>query len=264
MLAASETPIATPAQPGAAPLIRAQALTVRFGDFHALRDVSLALGSKGVHAVIGPNGAGKSTLFNAISGFVKPTSGRVVFDDVDVTGWRADRLARRGLARSFQISATFPDLSVEDNLRMAMTRGTGGFALLRRRESALLDDEAERLLDETGLASRRRERAADLSYGRKRLLELVTTLLLRPRLLMLDEPMAGLAREDIPEVSALIARAAETRAVLLVEHNLAVVERLADEVTVLAGGRLLARGPYREVAADPRVREAYIGEAAHA
>jgi branched-chain amino acid transport system ATP-binding protein len=243
-----------------APLLSVEGITVRYGDFHALSDVSLALTPLGIHAVIGPNGAGKSTLFNAISGYVRPTNGRVLFDGVDVAGWRPDRLARFGLARSFQISAIFPDLTVEDNLRMALTNEVRGLSLLRRRNSLALGEGAERLLSETGLASRRKHRASDLSYGRRRLLELVATLLLRPRLLMLDEPMAGLAREDIPEVTALIARAADQCAVVLVEHNLEVVERLSGEVTVLAGGKLLRRGSYREVAADPRVREAYIGE----
>lgn len=247
----------------ASPLLSAEGVTVRYGDFHALSEVSLALAPLGIHAVIGPNGAGKSTLFNAISGYVRPTKGRVLFDGTDVTGWRPDRLARFGLARSFQISAIFPDLSVEDNLRMALTRKVRGLSLLRRRKSLALGEDAERLLVETGLVSRRKDRAADLSYGRRRLLELVATLLLKPRLLMLDEPMAGLAREDIPEVTALIARAADHCAVVLVEHNLQVVERLAGEVTVLAAGKLLSRGSYREVAADPRVREAYIGESTH-
>ncbi|KAA0693783.1 ATP-binding cassette domain-containing protein [Neorhizobium sp. P12A] len=244
------------------PLLFVEGLTVRYGDFHALKDVSLSLAPYGTHAVIGPNGAGKSTLFNAISGFVKPTAGRVVFSGTDVTAWRPDRLARSGLARSFQISAIFPDLSVEDNLRMALGRHADKASLMSSRRAIGLGEEAARLLSETGLDLRRKERAADLSYGQKRLLELVTTLLLDPRLLMLDEPMAGLAREDIPEVTSLIAKAAGRCSVLLVEHNLHVVERLAQEVTVLAGGCLLSRGTYGEVASDPRVREAYIGGSA--
>lgn len=249
---------------GAENLLVANGMTVRYGDFHALKDISLSLAPLGTHAVIGPNGAGKSTLFNAISGFIKPTAGKVTFDGMDVTGWRPNRLARSGVARSFQISAIFPDLSVEDNLRMALARDAGVLALFGRRDGVRLTDEAERLLAETGLDKHRSKRAADMSYGQKRLLELVTTLLLQPRLLMLDEPMAGLAREDIPEVTSLIARAAERCAVLLVEHNLQVVETLATAVTVLAGGTLLSRGTYAEVASDPRVREAYIGETIHA
>ncbi|MBS0246569.1 MAG: ATP-binding cassette domain-containing protein [Proteobacteria bacterium] len=244
----------------AEPLLRVTGLTVRFGDFVALRDVSLDLYGRGIHAVIGPNGAGKSTLFNAISGFAKPEHGNVHFGNADVTGERADRLARLGLARSFQMCATFPDLSVADNVRTALLRDVTGIGLLRRRGGEKLDPAIEGLLEETGLSSERYRRAADLSYGRRRLLEIVTTLALRPKLLLLDEPMAGLAREDIPAVTRLIDKAAEDCAVLFVEHNLPVVERLAKRVTVLAGGSVLCEGSYREVASDPRVREAYIGD----
>lgn len=248
----------------AEPLLRVTGLMVRFSDFVALRDVSLDLGIQGIHAVIGPNGAGKSTLFNAISGFAKPERGTVRFGGVDVTGVRADRLARLGLARSFQMCATFPDLSIADNIRTALLRGVTGVSLLRRRGGETLDPFVESLLEETGLSAERHRRAADLSYGRRRLVEIVTTLALRPTLLLLDEPMAGLAREDIPAVMRLIERAAESCAVLFVEHNLQVVERLAERVTVLAGGSVLCEGSYRDVAGDPRVREAYIGDAADA
>lgn len=246
------------------PLLRVCGLTVRFGDFVALRDVSLDLQGRGIRAVIGPNGAGKSTLFNAISGFAKPERGAVRFGGAEVTGERADRLARRGLARSFQMCAIFPDLSVADNVRAALLRNVGAIGLLRRRNGEKLDSSIEGLLEETGLSSERHRRAADLSYGRRRLLEIVTTLALRPKLLLLDEPMAGLAREDIPEVIRLIERAAESCAVLFVEHNLQVVERLAERVTVLAGGSVLCEGSYHDVANDARVREAYIGDAADA
>lgn len=246
------------------PLLRVAGLTVRFGDFEALRDVSLDLRDQGIHAVIGPNGAGKSTLFNAISGFAKPERGSVRFGGADVTGQRPDRLARLGIARSFQMCATFPDLSVVDNVRTALLRDVAGIDLLRRRIGEKLDPSIECVLEETELSSERHRRAADLSYGRRRLLEIVTTLALRPKLLLLDEPMAGLAREDIPEVMRLIEKAAEVRAVLFVEHNLQVVERLAERVTVLAGGSVLCEGKYSDVAADPRVREAYIGDAADA
>lgn len=248
----------------AAPLLAATDLTIRFGDFVALRGVSLDIEAAGVHAVIGPNGAGKTTLFNALSGFARLTKGRIQFDGADVTGLRADRLARLGLARSFQICAVFPELSVEDNVQMALLRDVTGVGLLRRSAGKGLTAPVEQLLDETGLATERGRRAADLSYGRRRLLEIVTTLALQPRLLLLDEPMAGLAREDIPAVTALIARAAQRCGVLLVEHNLQVVERLATRVTVLAAGSVLCAGTYQEVARDPRVVEAYIGVPADA
>jgi branched-chain amino acid transport system ATP-binding protein len=241
------------------PLLDVHDLTVRFGDFVALRGVSLRLGGCDVHAVIGPNGAGKTTLFNAISGFAQPSAGRVWLDRTDITGLRADRLARRGLARSFQICAVFPALSVEDNVRVALLRDVGGVSLLRRAAGTALEPFAEELLASCGLASERARRVADLSYGRRRLLEIVTTLAVRPKLLLLDEPTAGLAREDIPMVTRLIAQAARTCSVLLVEHNLQVVENLAAQVTVLAEGSVLCAGTYRDVARDPRVLAAYIG-----
>ncbi len=241
-------------------LLSTSDLRVDFGSFRALRGVCLQLGFTGVHAVIGPNGAGKTTLFNALSGFVKPASGTMRFNGIDVTGVAADRLARLGLARSFQICSIFPNLSVSDNLRMALARDATVYGFLRRHSTHYsLEAYAEELLESTGLAAVRHRRAADLSYGRRRLLEIITTMALRPKLLLLDEPMAGLAREDIPPVVALIAKAACSCSVLLVEHNLKVVETLARRVTVMAEGTVLCEGTYGEVAQDPRVVEAYIG-----
>jgi branched-chain amino acid transport system ATP-binding protein len=245
---------------GAGTLLGTSDLSVNFGSFKALRGVSLQSGFTGVHAVIGPNGAGKTTLFNALSGFVKPASGTVHFNGIDVTGAAADRLARLGVARSFQICSIFPNLSVGDNLRMALVRDTTACGFLRRHSgSEALEAHAEELLESTSLGGERHRRAADLSYGRRRLLEIITTMALRPKLLLLDEPMAGLAREDIPPVVALIAKAARNCSVLLVEHNLKVVETLAARVTVMAEGAVLCEGTYGEVAQDPRVVEAYIG-----
>jgi branched-chain amino acid transport system ATP-binding protein len=243
----------------AEPLLRVEALTVMFREFVALRDVSLDIAARGVHAVIGPNGAGKSTLFNAISGFVKPTRGRVSLSGVDVTAWRADRLARLGLARSFQICSVFPGLSVEENLLMARAGVGSSTNVLRRRSASDLGPTCERLLDEATLILERKRRAGELPYGRRRLLEIVTTLALQPTLLLLDEPTAGLAREDIPDVIKLIARAAERCGVLLIEHNLQVVEQLAQRVTVLAGGSVLCEGSYEDVSCDQGVWKAYLG-----
>jgi len=241
-------------------LLAATNLTVNFRSFQALRGVSMELASFGVHAVIGPNGAGKTTLFNALSGFVKPAGGSVHLYGIDVTGAPADRLARLGLARSFQICSIFPNLSVGDNLRMALVRDTRALGFLRGHSAGdALDLRAEALLEGAGLAADRQRRAADLSYGRRRLLEIVTTMALRPKLLLLDEPMAGLAREDIPPVVELIADAGTKCAVLLVEHNLEVVESLAARVTVMAEGVVLCDGTYREGARDPRVVKAYTG-----
>lgn len=246
-------------------LFWASGLSVQFGSFKALRDISLELGPMGVHAIIGPNGAGKTTLFNALSGFVKPSHGELHFDGCDVTGMKPDQLSRRGLARSFQICSIFPNMSVEENLAMALARDAGIMGWLRRRSSLeTLTPHAESLLNETGLIAERHRRAADLSYGQRRLLEIITTMALRPKLLLLDEPMAGLAREDIPPVADLIARAAHTYSVLMVEHNLEVVEQLASRVTVMAEGAVLCEGLYAEVSQDPRVVQAYIGVDDHA
>lgn len=246
------------------PLLAVRGLTVRFGDYAALRGVSLDLGAHAVHAIIGPNGAGKTTLFNAISGFAKPERGRVHLNGMDVTGLRADRLARLGLARSFQICSVFSELSVADNVRIALMRNLKILGMLRGGIDVMGKVEVDSLLEDVGLAAERNRRAVDLSYGRRRLLEIVTTLALKPKLLLLDEPTAGLAREDIPAVTALIARAAETCSVLLVEHNLPVVERLAAKVIVLAEGSVLCDGSYREVARDPRVIDVYVGARADA
>jgi branched-chain amino acid transport system ATP-binding protein len=243
------------------PLLSVHGLTVHFQDFVALHDVSLDLDSGGIHAVIGPNGAGKSTLFNAISGFVKPTQGNVSLLGQDVTAWPANRLARLGMARSFQICAVFPELSVEENLLVAQLREENALGLVKRRRGGELNALAADLLHKVGLMNDRRRRARELPYGRRRLLEIITTLALQPRLLLLDEPMAGLGREDIPPVVELIAHAAQSCGVLLVEHNLKVVERLADHITVLASGTVLSEGSYRHVSQDRNVWKAYLGAA---
>jgi branched-chain amino acid transport system ATP-binding protein len=241
-------------------LLKARDLTVRFGDLAVLRDVSIDLDARSIHAVIGPNGAGKTTLFNAISGFVKPAAGRVHLDGVDVTAVSPNRLARLGLARSFQICSIFPNLSVADNIRTALALNVRGLQLLRGRSGRDESDPRLRLLlDQGGLADESERRAADLPYGRRRLLEIVTTIAIAPKFLLLDEPTAGLAREDIAPVVALIRTVAADCGVLLVEHNLPVVKSLATKVTVLAQGSVLCDGGYDEVARDPRVISAYIG-----
>ena len=240
--------------------LTARDLTVRFGDFEALRGVSIDLDSRSIHAVIGPNGAGKTTLFNVISGFARPTGGLVRLDGADVTAVSPDSLARLGLARSFQICSIFPNLTVADNIRVALSVNVRGLQLLRGR-SGQDENEARirRLLDQGGLQDQSERRAADLPYGRRRLLEIITTIATAPKFLLLDEPTAGLAREDIEPVAALIKSAAATCGVLLVEHNLHVVKSLGAKVTVLAEGSVLCGGSYDEVARDPRVISAYIG-----
>jgi len=248
----------------AASLLTARDVTVRFGDFEVLCGVSIDLDARSIHAVIGPNGAGKTTLFNVISGFVKPNTGQIRLDDADVTAVSPNRLARLGLARSFQICSIFPNLSVADNIRTALAVNTRGLQLLRGR-SRQDENEARirHLLDQCGLADESERRAADLPYGRRRLLEIVTTIAIAPKFLLLDEPTAGLAREDIAPVEALIKTVSATCGVLLVEHNLQVVRSLAAKVTVLAQGSVLCEGSYDEVARDPRVISAYIGAERH-
>ena len=222
---------------------------------------SLAVERGTIHALIGPNGAGKTTCFNLLTKFLSPTRGRITFKGRDITRTAPADVARQGIVRSFQISATFPHLTVLKNVRIALQRQRGGNFDFWRSEKLLrrYDAEAFGLVEQVGLASFADGLAADLSYGRKRALELATTLALEPDILLLDEPMAGMAHEDIDRTAALIKRAARNRTVLMVEHNLSVVASLSDRITVLARGRVLAEGPYAQVSRDPRVVEAYIG-----
>ena len=244
------------------PLLATDQLTVRFGDFVAVRGVCLRVAAGTVHAVIGPNGAGKTSLFNAISGFAIPSAGRVRLCGEDITAKPPNELARRGVARSFQICSIFPNLSVVDNVRMALSNDLPRTRLVRARAGGDASHrQAVDLIAGAGLAEEADRRAADLPYGRRRLLELVTTIALKPRLLLLDEPTSGLAREDIAPVMALIRQVTATCGVLLVEHNLDVVQSLADTVTVMAEGAILCEGGYQEVSGDRRVMEAYIGVA---
>jgi len=232
-----------------------------FGGFTAVNDVDLDVRHGEVHALIGPNGAGKTTVFNLLTKFLQPTSGRIELLGQDITKTEPAKVARMGLVRSFQISATFPHLTVLENVRVALQR-PGGLAVQFWKPVSSLDrlnDRAMELLETVGLAGACDRLAADLSYGRKRVLELATTLALEPKVLLLDEPMAGMGGEDIGTVAAIIRRAAERHAVLMVEHNLKVVADLCDKVTVLQRGEILAAGDYRTVSTDERVRTAYMG-----
>ena len=242
-------------------LLSAQGLSKVFRGVRAVDGVDIAVRRGTIHALIGPNGAGKTTCFNLLTKFLSPSAGRIVFAGRDVTRMPPAAVARLGLVRSFQISATFPQLSVLENVRVALQRGRGGNFAFWRSERVLdgLDGRARELLHEVGLADEEGRRAADLSYGRKRALELATTLALEPTLLLLDEPMAGMAVEDVGRTSDLIRRSARNRTVLMVEHNLGVVEALSDEITVLARGRVLAQGSYATVSRDERVIASYIG-----
>lgn len=245
----------------ASPILTATELTKEFRGFVAVKNVSLSVREGSIHALIGPNGAGKTTVFNLLTKFLKPTRGRILFRDRDITHAKPAEVARMGLVRSFQISAVFPHLSVLDNVRVALQRPAGmAIQFWRsRRRLAALDEKALSLIEAVNLQRYARITAGELPYGRKRALEIATTLALEPTLLLLDEPMAGMGHEDIGRISELIRRIAQGRTVLMVEHNLNVVADLCDWVTVLGRGEILAEGPYAQVSADPRVREAYMG-----
>jgi branched-chain amino acid transport system ATP-binding protein len=226
--------------------------------------VDLRIRRGSIHALIGPNGAGKTTVFNLLTRFLPATSGRILFKGEDVTRLRPAEVARRGLVRSFQISAVFPNLTVLENVRIALESRRGSpFAFWRsERRLDALDPRALELLADVGLADAAETVAVQLPYGKKRALELATTLALEPELLLLDEPTQGMGREDVGRVVALIRKVSAGRTVLMVEHNLSVVADLSDRITVLARGSVLAEGSYAEVSRDPAVLEAYIGTAA--
>lgn len=242
-------------------VLSASGLTKSFGAFLAVSDVDIDLRQGEIHALIGPNGAGKTTLFNLLTKFHIPTSGTVVFMGQDITKLSPAAVARRGLVRSFQISAVFTNMTLLENVRVALQGKAGLARQFWRGLSVLksLDATAMNLLDTVGLADFAHMTAGELSYGRKRILEIAVALALEPKVLLLDEPMAGMGHEDIDRISDLIRDVSMSRAVLMVEHNLKVVEHLCHRATVLQRGEILASGPYAEVAADERVRIAYMG-----
>ncbi|OWJ66159.1 ABC transporter ATP-binding protein [Inquilinus limosus] len=247
--------------PDSQPILVAEGLTKAFRGFLAVKGVDLSVREGTIHALIGPNGAGKTTVFNLLTKFHQPTSGRIAFKGEDITRLKPAEVARRGLVRSFQISAVFPHLTVLENVRVALQRPEGlsrqfwrSAAVLRR-----LDQRALELIEAVNLTEFARTAAVDLSYGRKRALEIATTLALDPPMLLLDEPMAGMGHEEIGRIAELIRKVGADRTVLMVEHNLSVVADLCHRVTVLQRGEILAEGSYAEVSADPRVREAYMG-----
>ncbi len=242
-------------------LLETRHLTKEFAGFLAVNDVSLRVRRGAIHALIGPNGAGKTTVFNLLTRFHAPTRGVILYKGDDITGARPADIARRGIVRSFQISAVFANLSVLENVRVALQRRLGISFHFWRSERCLeeLDERAVELLDSVDLAGFHDRLAVELPYGRKRALEIATTLALDPELLLLDEPTQGMGHEDVSRVTDLIKRVAKDRTVLMVEHNLSVVADLSDTITVLARGSILAEGPYQEIARNPAVLEAYIG-----
>jgi branched-chain amino acid transport system ATP-binding protein len=242
-------------------IIETRNLTKEFKGFTAVNGVNLKIRRGTIHALIGPNGAGKTTCFNLITKFLIPTSGNIEFNGQDITNKPPADIARLGVVRSFQISATFPHLSLIENVRIALQRKLGTSFQFWRSERSLesLDARAHELLNEVGLSDYASMQAADLPYGRKRALEIATTLALEPEMMLLDEPTSGMGREDIARIAALIKRVAVNRTVLMVEHNLSVVADLSDRITVLARGEVLAEGSYAEVSANPDVVDAYMG-----
>jgi branched-chain amino acid transport system ATP-binding protein len=242
-------------------ILRTKGLTKGFYGFRAVDGVDLCVKRGSIHALIGPNGAGKTTCFNLLTKFLLPSAGTIEFDGRDITSMRPASIAQMGLVRSFQISATFPHLSVFENVRLALQRKRGQSYDFWRSMRVLsgLADEAQALLEDVGLGNETGTIAGNLSYGRKRALELATTLALSPKMLLLDEPTAGMAHQDVGRIVDLIKAVRKDRTILMVEHNLSVVQGLCDRITVLARGKVLAEGDYKQVSENPEVVSAYLG-----
>ncbi len=244
-------------------VLETKALTKAFRGFVAVNNVNLQVRRGTIHALIGPNGAGKTTVFNLLTHFLTPTDGSIHYESREITGLPPHRIAALGIVRSFQISSVFPHLTALENVRLALQRRRGpafsfwnSMGLLSR-----YDEEARGHLEEVGLAEFAATPAVELSYGRKRSLEIATTLALDPRLILLDEPTQGMGHEDVGRIVALIRRVAQGRTVLMVEHNLSVVADLSDVITVLQRGEVLAEGNYEQVSTNPEVVSAYLGTA---
>jgi len=242
-------------------ILETRGLTKEFKGFVAVNGVDLKVQRGSIHALIGPNGAGKTTCFNLLTHFLEPTRGRIFFKGEEITGSKPSTIARAGLVRSFQISAVFPHLTVLENVRVAL-QGKRGASFDFWRSGRVLDElnaRARELIEAVGLTEFENSVAVDLPYGRKRALEIATTLALDPEMMLLDEPTAGMTHADVERISALIKRVAANRTVLMVEHNLSVVSSLSDRITVLQRGEILAEGDYGSVSANPDVIAAYLG-----
>ena len=242
-------------------ILETRGLTKEFKGFVAVQNVSLKIRRGSIHALIGPNGAGKTTCFNLLTHFLEPTRGQIFYNGREITGANPASIARLGLVRSFQISAVFPHLPVLENVRIALQRKRGGSFDFWRAERVLdaLNARAKKLIDAVGLSEFENTAAVELPYGRKRALEIATTLALDPEMMLLDEPTAGMAHEDVARISALIKKVAANRTVLMVEHNLSVVADLSSTITVLQRGEILAEGDYATVSTNPAVIQAYLG-----
>ncbi|WP_328187172.1 ABC transporter ATP-binding protein [Marinobacter sp. OP 3.4] len=248
-------------QPDSSVILETRGLTKDFKGFKAIEDINVQVQTGHIHALIGPNGAGKTTFFNLLTKFLTPTSGRILYDGNDITRHRPADIAQHGLIRSFQISAVFPHLSARENVRIALQRKLGVSYQFWRSIRILdqLNEEAQHLLEQVGLGDFGDTPAVELAYGRKRALEIATTIALKPRLMLLDEPTQGMSAEDVGTVTDLIREVVKDRTIVMVEHNLNVVSTLADRITVLNRGQVLAEGDYEAVSTNPAVMEAYMG-----
>ena len=246
-------------------ILETHGLTKQFAGFFAVQGVNLKVRRGTIHALIGPNGAGKTTCFNLLTKFLQPSAGQILYNGKDITTLASADIARHGLVRSFQISAVFPHLTALENVRVALQRQHGASFDFWRSKSVLdrYNQRAEELLADVGLSDFINMPAVEMAYGRKRALEIATTLALDPEMMLLDEPMAGMGHEDIDKVAALIKRISAKYTILMVEHNLSVVANLSDTITVLTRGKVLAEGSYADLTKDERVKEAYLG-AGHA
>lgn len=242
-------------------VLETRGLVKEFKGFVAVNDVNLKIQRGHIHALIGPNGAGKTTVFNLLTKFLPPIRGKILFNGKDITSLKSAAIARRGIVRSFQISAVFPHMTALENIRVALQSFEGNSFQFWKSGASLnkLNERCMELLDCVGLADFADTITVELAYGRKRALELATTLAMEPELMLLDEPTQGMGSEDVDQVVELVRKAAEGRTVLMVEHNLSVVSKLCDRITVLAQGAVLTEGDYQQVSDDPRVREVYMG-----
>src|SRR5512133_2035906 len=242
-------------------ILETRHLTKEFKGFTAVNDVNLQVQRGHIHALIGPNGAGKTTCFNLLTKFLIPTAGQILFNNRDITAAAPAQIARQGIIRSFQISAVFPHLTVMENVRIGLQRSLGNSFHFWTSERVLsqLNDRAMALLAEVDLTEFADTVTVDLPYGRKRALEIATTLGMEPELMLLDEPTQGMGHEDVHRVTELIKKVSAGRTILMVEHNMSVAASLADRITVLQRGAIIAGGPYAQVSKDPQVMEAYMG-----
>ena len=242
-------------------ILETKDLVKEFKGFVAVSNVNLKVKRGHIHALIGPNGAGKTTVFNLLTKFLIPTSGQILYNAEDITRQKSAQIARKGVIRSFQISATFPHLSVLENVRIGLQRELGTSFHFWKSETSLesLTPKAMELLETVGLTEFANHTTVELPYGRKRALEIATTLAMDPQLMLLDEPTQGMGHEDVDRVTQLIKKVSTNRTVLMVEHNMNVVARIADTISVLQRGQIIAEGPYEVVSKDPQVLEAYMG-----